>query len=190
MLEVLRKLFGDAVTDDIMSQFNAELGKRFVAKADYNAKIERIKTLEGEKSDFEDKIKTLTDEAQSAEDVKKQLETLQNDIKTKEREAEQERAAQEKADGIASRFAAVVGDKKFSHAAIEADYLKKFGEALDNKDNQGKSDTEIFQALTKDDGVAFKNVNVVHLPGGTDKGGGAEIDEAKAREVMGLPPAK
>ena len=40
MKEILTQLFGDAVTDDAMKQFNAELGKKFVAKADFNAKVD------------------------------------------------------------------------------------------------------------------------------------------------------
>ena len=47
MKEILTQLFGEAVTDDAMKQFNAELGKKFVAKADFNAKVEEVKTLKG-----------------------------------------------------------------------------------------------------------------------------------------------
>jgi hypothetical protein len=37
MKEILTQLFGDAVTDDAMKQFNAELGKKFVANVNLNA---------------------------------------------------------------------------------------------------------------------------------------------------------
>ena len=45
MKEILKQLFGEAVTDDALKQFNAELGKKFVAKTDYNTKLEVIKSL-------------------------------------------------------------------------------------------------------------------------------------------------
>lgn len=190
MKNILTQLFGEAVTEDALKQFNAELGAKFVAKADFNTKLEEIKTLKGEKKNLEDKIGELTETANSAEDYKNQLETLQNDIKEKEKQAEADRKAKEKADGIAARFETVVGEKKFSHDAVRADYLKKFGEALDNTDYQGKSDAEIFHALTKDDAAAFENVTAYHLEGPTNKGFGAEIDDAQARAIMGLSPIK
>ena len=139
---------------------------------------------------MEEKISELTETAKSAEDYKNKLEALQNEIKEKEEKAEADRIAKEKADSIATRFDAVVGEKKFSHDAVRDDYLKKFGEALDNEDYKSKSDAEIFHALTKDDAAAFKNVTAFHLEGGANKGFSAEIDEAQARSVMGLPPIK
>ena len=45
MKAILTQLFGEAVTEDTLKQFNAELGKKFVAKADYNSKLEEIKGL-------------------------------------------------------------------------------------------------------------------------------------------------
>ncbi len=42
MKNILTQLFGDLVTDEAMSQFNKELGLKFVAKADYNSKLEEI----------------------------------------------------------------------------------------------------------------------------------------------------
>ena len=190
MKDILTQLFGEAVTEDALKQFNAELGRKFVAKTDFNTKLEEIKTLKDDKKTLEDKIGELTETANSAEDYKNKLETLQNDIKEKERRAEEDRKAKEKADGIASRFEMVVGEKKFSHDAVRADYLKKFGEALDNTDYQGKSDSEIFHALTKDDAAAFENVTAIRLEGGANKGIGTEIDDAQARAIMGLPPIK
>ena len=194
MKNILTQLFGAAVTEDALKQFNAELGAKFVAKADFNTKLEEIKTLKGEKKNLEDKIGELTETANSAEDYKNKLETLQNDIKEKEKQAEADRKEKEKADGIAARFETVVGEKKFSHDAVRADYLKKFGEALDNTDYQGKSDAEIFHALTKDDAAAFENVKAFHLEGGANKGFGGDsgidlgkldmADYIKARNEM------
>ena len=50
----------------------------------------------------------------------------------RETQATAEREAKEKADNIANRFNTAMGENNFSHEAIKADYLKKFGTALDN----------------------------------------------------------
>lgn len=166
MQEILKQLFGDAVTEDAIKTFNAELGKKFVAKTDYNTKLDEIKTLKADKADLEGKITTLTQDSKNAEDYKTKFENLKKEIDDKNAAAEADRIAKEKADGIANRFNAVVGDKKFTHDAIRADYLKKFGEALENKDFEGKSDADVLYALTKDDAAAFEGVTTVKLEGG------------------------
>lgn len=77
MNEILKKLFGDAVTDDILKQFNTELGKRFVAKSDYNNKTDEIKNLNQKISGFEGQIKTLSENSKNTDGYKQQLESLQ-----------------------------------------------------------------------------------------------------------------
>ena len=73
----------------------------------------------------------------------------------------------EKTENINKRFEAVVGEKKFSHNAIKADYLKKFGEALELEENKSLSDEQVFHNLIKDDKNAFEGVTAVKLAGGT-----------------------
>ena len=94
MKEILTQLFGEAVTEDALKQFNAELGKKFVAKRDYNSKIEKIKTLEDANSSLENKITELNEKSNPAEDYKSQLEKLQKEIKEK---ADADKAAAEDA---------------------------------------------------------------------------------------------
>ncbi len=168
---------------------------------------ERSKEIESEKakhtelqnklSEKETAYNSLTQEFEklkndnaTAEDFKTKFETLQREIKEKEEKAEADRLAKEKADGIANRFNTVSGEKEWNHEAIRADYLKKFGEALENKDFEGKSDADIFHELTKDDATAFKGVTAFRLEGGAVRGAGSDADDAKARAVMGLPPIK
>lgn len=168
MQEILKQLFGDAVTEEALKTFNAELGKKFVAKTDFNSKLEKIKTLEGDKKALEDKITQIAEDSKNSEDYKEKFENLQKEIKEKEEKAEADRKAQEKVDNIKGRFDTAVGDKKFSHDAIRESYLKKFSEALDDKDYQGKSDADILHSLIKDDAAAFEGVRAFHLEGGTN----------------------
>lgn len=136
--------------------------------------------------DLSTQFETLKNEKASAEDWEKKFTELTEKIKKDNEKAEADRLAKEKADGIAARFSAALGNKKFNHDAIKNDYIKKFGEALDNKDFEGKSDAEIFHELTKDDANAFVGVERIHLQGGTTKSGN-DVDEETARAVMGLP---
>ena len=45
MLEVLKKLYGEAVTEESLEKFKEELGKRFVPKSEFNQRGEELKLL-------------------------------------------------------------------------------------------------------------------------------------------------
>ncbi len=72
MEEILKKLYGDAVTEESLAKFKEELGKRFVPKSDFNQRGEELKMLreklyEAEKAKagtehFEQENKMLADE--------------------------------------------------------------------------------------------------------------------------------
>lgn len=190
MKEILMQLFGEAVTDEKLKAFNAELGKKFVSKADFNAKSDEIKTLKSEKQGLEDEIAKLNENAKNGEDVKAELEALKKQIAEEKAQTENERVQKEKNANIEKRFNECVGDRHFNHEAIRAEYLKKFGEALENKDFEGKGDSDIFKELTQNDSSAFKGVTVVKLAGGSSHSINKDTDEAKARAIMGLPNSK
>lgn len=188
MKEILTQLFGDAVTDDAMKQFNAELGKKFVAKADFNAKVEEVKTLKGEKKTLEDEVTRLNENASSNEDVKKELEALKAKIDADAKQAEADRISREKEESDERLFNEAVGEKKFSHDAIKSHYFNLFRQDLAKEENKGKSAVDILHNLTKDDKTAFEGVTAVKLEGGRPQGLGSNYDDATARAVMGLPP--
>ena len=188
MKETLTQLFGDAVTDDAMKQFNAELGKKFVAKADFNAKVEEVKALKDEKKTLEDEVTRLNENANSNEDVKKELEALKAKIDADAKQAEAERISREKAESDERLFNEAVGEKKFSHDAVKSHYFNLFRQDLAKEENKGKSAVDILHNLIKDDATAFTGVTAVKLQGGRPQGvGGQNIDEARARAIMGLP---
>ena len=174
MKEILTQLFGDAVTDDAMKQFNAELGKKFVAKADFNAKVEEVKTLKGEKKTLEDEVTRLNENANGNEDVKKELEALKAKIDADAKQAEAERISREKAESDERLFNEAVGEKKFSHDAIKNHYFNLFRQDLAKEENKGKSAVDILHNLTKDDATAFTGVTAVKLAGGTPQGNGTK----------------
>ena len=181
MKEILTQLFGDAVTDDAMKQFNAELGKKFVAKADFNAKVEEVKTLKGEKKTLEDEVTRLNENANGNEDVKKELEALKAKIDADAKQAEADRISREKAESDERLFNEAVGEKKFSHDAIKSHYFNLFRQDLAKEENKGKSAVDILHNLTKDDKNAFEGVTAVKLAGGRPIGtSGKTRDEIMA----------
>ncbi len=181
MKEILTQLFGDAVTDDAMKQFNAELGKKFVAKADFNAKVEEVKTLKGEKKTLEDEVARLNENANGNKDVKKELEALKAKIDADAKQAEADRISREKAESDERLFNEAVGEKKFSHDAIKSHYFNLFRQDLAKEENKGKSAVDILHNLTKDDATAFTGVTAVKLAGGRPSGtSGKTRDEIMA----------
>ena len=183
MKEILTQLFGDAVTDDAMKQFNAELGKKFVAKADFNAKVEEVKTLKGEKKTLEDEVTRLNENANGNEDVKKELEALKAKIDADAKQAEADRISREKAESDERLFNEAVGEKKFSHDAIKSHYFNLFRQDLAKEENKGKSAVDILHNLTKDDATAFTGVTAVKLQGGRPQG----IGKYKSKdEIMSI----
>lgn len=174
------------------------------------ADIEREKTkrtsLENElkesKASFENltsELETLKANNANGEEWKAKFEKLQSDIEAEKKQAEYDRIMKEKSESIEKRFNAVVGDRKFNHDAIRAEYLKKFGEALENKDFEGQGDSDIFHTLTKDDGNAFEGIKVVKLAGGTPRATGktyntkedimAIKDRAERRQAIAENPS-
>ena len=181
MKEILTQLFGDAVTDEAMKQFNAELGKKFVAKADFNAKVEEVKTLKGEKKTLEDEVTRLNENANGNEDVKKELEALKAKIDADAKQAEADRISREKAESDERLFNEAVGEKKFSHDAIKSHYFNLFRRDLAKEENKGKSAVDVLHNLTKDDATAFTGVTAVKLQGGRPSGtSGKTRDEIMA----------
>ena len=186
MKEILTQLFGDAVTDEAMKQFNAELGKKFVAKADFNAKVEEVKTLKGEKKTLEDEVTRLNENAIGNEDVKKELEALKAKIDADAKQAEADRISREKAESDERLFNEALGEKKFSHDAIKSHYFNLFRQDLAKEENKGKSAVDILHNLTKDDATAFTGVTAVKLAGGTPQGVSGGKKYSSREEIMAI----
>lgn len=188
--EEIKALFENATdeqVDKIMSINGADVEK---AKGKLTAVEAELKKKNEAFDDLSTQFEELKTKNASVEDWEKKFNELTEKIKADNEKAEADRKEKEKADSISSRFSSVVGDKKFNHEAIKNDYLKKFGEALENKEFEGKSDAEILHELTKDDKNAFTGVTAVNLAGANINNSQNEVDELKARAVMGLPNNK
>ena len=69
MQEILKKLYGDAVTEESLAKFKEELGKKFVPKSEFNQRGEELKMLR-EKLAEQD---IMTADLREAEEEKKLL---------------------------------------------------------------------------------------------------------------------
>ena len=168
----------DEQLDKIMAINGADVEKVKAKVTALEADLKEAKeTIDKTNTEFE----ALKSSNAGAEEYKTKYEALVAENEAKQAEAE--RVAREKAEGLDKRFEAVVGDKKFSHDAIRADYRRKFENALAEKENEGKSDADIFHALTKDDATAFTGVTAVKLQGGSPQG----IGKYKSKdEIMSI----
>lgn len=173
--EEIKSIFPDATDEQVKSVM------------DLNGKeVEKNKKLETELKEKNEQLEKLNTEFEAlkssnagAEEYKTKYEALVAENEAKAKQAEAERVAREKAEGLDKRFDAVVGDKKFSHDAIRADYRRKFENALADKENEGKSDADVFHSLTKDDATAFTGVTAVKLQGGRPMGTGSGYSSVK-----------
>lgn len=160
--EVAEKIFAER-----SKEIEADKAKREKLETELKEKKESLDNLSKE---FED----LKSSNASAEEYKTKYEALVADNEAKAKQAEADRILAEKTENINKRFEAVVGEKKFSHNAIKADYLKKFGEAIELEENKSLSDEQVFHNLIKDDATAFTGVTAVKLAGGTPQGNGTK----------------
>ena len=169
--EVAEKIFAER-----SKEIEADKAKREKLETELKEKKESLDNLSKE---FED----LKSSNASAEEYKTKYEALVADNEAKAKQAEADRILAEKTENINKRFDAVVGERKFSHNAIKADYLKKFGEAIELEENKSLSDVEVFRNLIKDDATAFTGVTAVKLAGGRPQG----IGKYKSKdEIMSI----
>ena len=177
--EEIKAIFADATDEQLKAIM--DLNGSDVEKA--KSKVTALEAeLKEKKADFEKlntEFEALKTANASGEDWKAQFEALQAENDAKAKQAEADRILAEKTEALNKRFETVVGDKKFSHDAIKADYLKKFGEAIELDENKSKSDADIFHELTKDDASAFAGVQAVKLAGGRVSSSGQNYSTVK-----------
>ena len=175
--EVAEKIFAER-----SKEIEADKAKREKLETELKEKKESLDNLSKE---FED----LKSSNASAEEYKTKYEALVADNEAKAKQAEADRILAEKTENINKRFEAVVGEKKFSHNAIKADYLKKFGEALELEENKSLSDEQVFHNLVKDDKNAFEGVTAVKLAGGRPTGINGASKYSSREEINAIKDA-
>jgi len=121
-----------------------------------------------------------------AEKMKNKIEELQKVIDDRKAEDERNLKNQE----IQKRFDAVTGDAEFLNDFTRKGVLERFSEAISVSDNVGKSDAEIFEAITSDVGNIFSSRNDMPSVLASTSGFGADLTMGEVREIMGLAPER
>lgn len=128
----------------------------------------------------------LKENQYEAENLKMQIDELQKVID--DRNSEDEKAA--KNAEILSRFENVSGNAQFLNEFTKKGVLEQFSTAIENRENLGKSDGEIFEAITAGVENIFVPENGVPSILASTSGFGADLSMGEVREIMGLNPVK
>ena len=171
--EFLRNIKGfeeisDDVINKIMEQNGADIEK---FKDDAETAGRKLETANQTIDSLTNEMRVLKENNASADEWKSKFEALEQQIRTEKEAAEAERIRAEREASVLELFNSAATDENgktlvWAHEAIKSDYLKKFGEALENKANEAKTAKEIFHELTKDDAGAFKGITAAVVPGG------------------------
>ena len=184
----LKTLLGDAYTEDIDKTVAAEIGKRFTAKADFEAKSTELKNTKAQLAEANKTIEGLQAADKDIEAVRKEA----AEYKAKAEQAEKDAAAQLDAYKFDTWFDGLVAQNHGRDGAVirtlagteRMDALRK----SQNRDEDGKA---LFDDLLKNSAYAFEDQAPPPPPyaGGT---GSASVaaDDAAMRAAMGLPAEK
>lgn len=148
----------------------------YVAKGKYDSDVKKAR----------DDLKTARDTISTLEANKGDMETLQAELdKYKQAEAQRQQAEKEAAAHAAKveRFTSAKGDKQFSSKYAENGVLEAFLGAIDDPANAGKSDAELFEAITGGETGLFKTETPPPFAAGAGTHG------VQSREMSGVEAA-
>lgn len=152
MEDILRKLYGDAVTEESLVKFKEELGKRFVPKADFNQRGEELKMLK-------EQLETMEQEKAELEQVKQNNEALEKTVsglsEQHEKEMADAKAREENLCLIHAIEKALLKEKARNLLAVRA--LLNM-EGIELKDGQLVGLDEQIKALKQENGYLFESL--------------------------------
>lgn len=170
----------DEQIDAVLNLRSAEIEKINKDMEDLKAQIE---AKEAEITDYKGTIFELEKASGDAEELNKKIQELQAAIA--DREEADKQAATEKA--LGDRFSSVAGECKFVNDFTKNGIYAEFKAALDADENKGKSDADIYAAITKDRSGIFENPNPISVTGGSTNRNLGTMEDDQIRAVMGLP---
>ena len=131
MLEWLKNILGDKYTPEIDTAVSQEIGKSFVARADFNTKTAKITELETEVTQLREGVKTrdkqleeLKKAAGDNEDLKKQIEDLTQQNKDQKTAFDKELATARLMAAVDAELTAAGAKNVTAVRAVLADFLK------------------------------------------------------------------
>lgn len=176
----------EGITDEQLKKIldinSSDIGK---AKGDAESMKTELENANKKLGEYETEIGNLRESLGDAEELQKKIDGLQADIDARKRA--DETAAAEKA--LKGRFDTVCGEAKFLNDFTRSGLYGEFKTALSDEANTGKSDKDIYEAITKDKENIFMPED--GLPGVVSSTAGGELGyDADIRVLMGLPEKK
>lgn len=152
MLEWLKNILGESYTEEIDKAVAAEIGKAFVAKADFDAKNTELKAARAQLADAGKTIEGLQAGGKDLETLRKEA----AEYKTRAEQAEKDAAAQLEDYKFNSWFDGMVAKHKGRDAAvIRALAGEEKMQALRGSKNREEDGKALFEELQKASGYAF-----------------------------------
>ena len=152
MLDWLKPILGDAYTEEIDSKIAAEIGKGFVARADFNEVSTAKKKLEQDVATRDQQLEDLKKSTGDAAALQEQITTLQNQNAEAKKTYEAE-LARVRLDGAVEAALTAAGAKNnIAVKALLADFLK---DAKLDDSGAVKGLTAEIEKLAKADATAF-----------------------------------
>ena len=151
-LEWLKGILGEAYTEAIDTAVAAEIGKGFVARADFNAKNEELKQAKAQISTHEKQLEEIKASAGVAEELKSQITALQEQ-NNQDKAAHEAELVQLRMDMAVDKALSEAGAKNnIAAKALLAEFLK---DAKLDKDGAVKGLVAELESLAKAEGTAF-----------------------------------
>lgn len=164
------------IPEDKKDGLKKAVSENYKTISEFNNQKEKLDNANNLITELNGKITTL-------EKNDTDIEELQNKIRLYE-EAETERTNKEKeareTEALKTRFNPLKGENAFINEGTEMWIFGEFKKALENEENKGKSDKEIYDSIVKDKDI-YKNPNQrINIPGvgniGGNKGDKAYMD--------------
>lgn len=173
----------EGISDEQMKEI-LDINSSDIGKVKSEAK-DAMNELEDAKKrifELETETESLKQSQHEAENMKMKMEELQKvvDERRLRDEAEEKRTALEK------RFSAATADAEFINEYTRQGIFASFENAIGLEENLGKSDSEIFNAITQDGETLFAVPQSMPSVVASTAGFGCDLSHGDIREIMGL----
>ena len=155
MLDFLKEILGDAYTEDIGTRVSEEVGKRFVAKSDLEAKDNELKAAKDQLADAAKTIESLQEQGKDLEAVRKEA----AEYKARAQQAEKDAAEQLEEYKFDTWWNGQVSANKGRNAAVLRTLAgEEKMQALRASTNRDADAKVLFEQLKKDSAYAFEDM--------------------------------
>ena len=184
--EDITKQFPEATKEQIDALLNihsADIGK---AKGD-------AAKLQGDLKAVQDQLTTANATIAEMEKHKGDVAALQkkiDDFKAADDAWKQAEAAAQARQALLSRMDKVLGERKFIHERMRELIADDFDKALKDPANQGRSDADVFEDVTKDQNYFASQAGDFQMAGFGPANKGNQDYESQMRAALGLPEKK